>query len=582
MAAAPLALLVNYRPEYRHQWSGKSYYTQLRLDPLPVDDADTLLTTLLGADASLRSLAALLRDRTAGNPLFLEESVRALAETGALQGTPGDYRLVRPVPAIEVPASVQAVLAARIDRLGPDDKRLLQCAAVIGYAVPVAQLRAIAGADDTALREALTRLQAAELLYETRLYPEVEYTFKHALTHDVAYGSLLREQRRGLHAALVAALETRHAEEHTETLAHHARLAEDWSRAARYARLAADRSAALCADAESVALYEQTLEALGRLPDTLETAREGIDVRFALRAPLWRAGRLDRLAPIFAEVETLARRHGQLERLDTVAGFLTQFYWASGEYSKSIGYGERCVAVAEARHDLALRVSAEFYLGHAWASSGRLPEARAHYARIYELASGRETDRFGLSGLPYSGSCAYDALCALELGDGQEALALLERGAHVADAAGHLYSQTVIGVYRAFILAHLGRAEDARAIGEATVATCRERRFVGQMMLALLATGIALGQLGRAPDGARLVEECVVAPGGDQRALRPWADALPARAAPPRQRCARPGGADRGGSASLCRAQPRRKLRGVARGGAGAHRSGTGRSRAGA
>jgi predicted ATPase len=449
MAATPLALLVNYRPEYRHQWGGKSYYTQLRLDPLPLDDADTLLGALLGRDASLRPLVALLRERTAGNPLFLEESVRALVETGALHGTPGEYRLVRPVPAVEVPASVQAVLAARIDRLSPDDKRLLQCAAVIGYAVPLPLLRAIAGLDDTALREALARLQAAELLYETRLYPEVEYTFKHALTHDVAYGTLLREQRRVLHAAIVAALETRKGDEHAEALAHHAQLGEDWARAARYARLAADRAAALCADAESVALYEQTLEALGRLPDTRDTARAGIDTRLALRAPLWRAGRLDRLAPIFDEVETLARRHGELERLDTVTGFLTQLYWAMGEYGKSLEHGRRCVAIAEAPDDLALRLNAEFYMGHAWASSGWFAEARAHHARIYSLLSGRETERFGLSGLPDSGSCAYDAWSALELGNAAEAQALLERGGRVADAAGHLYSQTVIGVYGA-------------------------------------------------------------------------------------------------------------------------------------
>src|SRR5207248_2636486 len=129
----------------------------------------------------------------------------------------------------------------------------------------------------------------------------------------------------------------------------------------------------------------RALEALDRLPETHDSARAGIDVRLALRAPLWRAGRLDRLAPIFDEVQTLARRHGEQERLDAVAAFLTQFYWASGDYAKSIEYGERCLAMADARDDLGLRVSAHFYIGHAWASSGRLPEARAQYARGYAL-----------------------------------------------------------------------------------------------------------------------------------------------------------------------------------------------------
>jgi class 3 adenylate cyclase/tetratricopeptide (TPR) repeat protein len=509
MAAVPLALLVNYRPEYRHGWSGKSYYAQLRLDPLPPDTVGALLEALLGRDPSLAPLASLLRERTGGNPLFLEESVRSLVETGALRGTAGDYRLARPVPSMEVPASVQAVLAARIDRLAPQDKRLLQCAAAIGYEVPLPLLRAIAGVDETALRDGLARLQAGELVYETRLYPDVEYTFKHALTHDVAYGSLLREQRRTLHATIAAALEAGAAEEHAAALAHHAGLGEDWPRAARWARVAADQAAALCADAESVALYEQALTALARLPETAETARAGLDVRFALRAPLWRAGRLDRLAPLFREVESLATRHGQTDRLDAVAAFLTQFYWASGDYRKSIEYGERSLALAERRDDLALRASTHFYLGHSWRSMGRLPDGRAHYARVYALLEGRETERCGLSGLPFSGSCAYDAWSALELGDGAEALELIERGARVADRAGHLYSQIVITIYRAWVLMLLGRADEARPVAEAALATCRERNFAGQTMIALMALGLTLGELGRAAEGVPLVEECI-------------------------------------------------------------------------
>src|SRR5207245_4941746 len=162
-------------------------------------------------------------------------------ETGALHGTPGDYRLVRLVPAVEVPASVQAVLAARIDRLAQDDKRMLQCAAVIGYEVPLRLLRVIAGADEAALREGLTRLQAAELLYETRLFPDVEYTFKHALTHDVAYGSLLQDRRRALHARIVNAIEALYSDrlmEHVEQLADHAFRGQVWDKAVQYLRQA--------------------------------------------------------------------------------------------------------------------------------------------------------------------------------------------------------------------------------------------------------------------------------------------------------------------------------------------------------
>src|SRR5262249_48196893 len=175
LPTARLLLLVNYRPEYQHGWGSKTYYTQLRLDPLPPANADEFLQALLGDDASLAPLKQLLIARTEGNPFFLEESVRALVETGVLAGAPGSYRLVQPLQGLQVPATVQAVLAARIDRLPPEEKRLLQTAAVIGTEVPFALLQVIAKASEAALHRGLAHLQAAEFLYETHLFPERAY-----------------------------------------------------------------------------------------------------------------------------------------------------------------------------------------------------------------------------------------------------------------------------------------------------------------------------------------------------------------------------------------------------------------------
>ena len=212
LPTARLLLLVNYRPEYQHAWGSKTSYTQLPLDPLPPASADELLQALVGDDPSLAPLTRLLIARTEGNPFFLEESVRTLVETGALVGEPGAYRLAQSLPTIQVPATVQAVLAARIDRLSPEDKRLLQTAAVIGTEVPFPLLQAIGEVPEEALHRGLDHLQAAELLYETRLFPEREYTFKHALTHEVAYGGLLQERRRVLHGRIVEVLEALAAE----------------------------------------------------------------------------------------------------------------------------------------------------------------------------------------------------------------------------------------------------------------------------------------------------------------------------------------------------------------------------------
>jgi class 3 adenylate cyclase/ABC-type thiamine transport system ATPase subunit len=224
LPTARLLLLVNYRPDYRHGWGSKTYYTQLRLDPLPQASADAFLRALLGDDPSLTPLTPLLIQRTEGNPSFLEESVRTLVETGALVGEPGGYRVAHALPTLQMPATVQAVLAARIDRLPPEEKRLLQTAAVIGTEVPFALLQAVGELPEEALHLSLTHLQDAEFLYEVSLFPELVYTFKHALTQEVAYGSLLHERRRALHAHIVEALERLAAD----------RLAEQVDRLARY------------------------------------------------------------------------------------------------------------------------------------------------------------------------------------------------------------------------------------------------------------------------------------------------------------------------------------------------------------
>jgi len=264
----PVLLLVNYRPEYEDRWISKTYHTRLRVDPLPPESADALLAALLGDAPAMGPLKALLKERTGGNPLFLEESVRALAEAGALGGPRGAHHLNRDLGALDVPPTVQALLAARIDRLPPEDKHLLQAAAVIGTDVPLALLRGLVEVDDDGLSRGLARLQAGELLYETRLFPESEYTFKHALIHDVAYQSLLQDQRRALHrrvGELIEARQAGRAGELAETLAGHYEHGEVWPAAARQHRLAALRAKERFAYASGVRACERAIEIAERV-----------------------------------------------------------------------------------------------------------------------------------------------------------------------------------------------------------------------------------------------------------------------------------------------------------------------------
>ena len=289
LPTARLLLLVNYRPEYQHGWGSKTYYTQLRLDPLPPAGAAEVLQALLGDDPSLAPLKPLLIARTEGNPFFLEESVRTLVETGVLLGEPGAYQLAQALPTIQVPATVQAVLAARMDRLPAEEKRLLQTAAVIGTEVPLPLLQAIAELPEAALHRSLAHLQAAEFLYETRLFPDHEYTFKHALTHEVAYGSLLQERRRVLHARIVEALEALAGDrvaEQVERLAHHALRGEVWDKALAYCRQAGEKAMARSASPRGRGVLRAGAQRPPHLPEQRDTREQAIDLRLALRSAL--------------------------------------------------------------------------------------------------------------------------------------------------------------------------------------------------------------------------------------------------------------------------------------------------------
>jgi class 3 adenylate cyclase/tetratricopeptide (TPR) repeat protein len=374
-----LLLLVNYRPEYQHGWGNKTYYMQLRLDPLPPASADELLTTLLGHDPSVQPLTQLLIVRTEGNPFFLEESVRTLVEDGVLVGTSGAYRLAQALPTIQVPATVQAVLAARIDRLAADAKHLLQTAAVIGHEVPLVLLQAIADLAEEALHRSLAQLQGAEFLYETCLFPDREYTFKHALTHEVAYGSLLQERRRTLHGRIVETMEALAGDrltEQVERLAHHALRGEVWEKVVPYCRQAGMKALVRSALREVVASFEQALGALQHLPDRRDTREQAIDLRLDLcGTALLPLGEHGQSLVHLRAADTLATALGDHHRLGHIAARLCATLWFMGDNAGALAAGQRALALATAVGDLPLVAHAKARLGNVYQALGDYPQA---------------------------------------------------------------------------------------------------------------------------------------------------------------------------------------------------------------
>ena len=368
LPGARLLLLVTYRREYQHGWGQKSYYTQLRLDPLPPAGADELLHVLLGDHPSLAPLTRLLIERAEGNPFFLEEGVRALVETRVLGGGRGQYSLAKDAATLQIPATVQAVLAARIDRLPPEERHLLQTAAVIGVDVPFALLRDIAGLPEEAVSAGLARLQATEFLYEANFFPELEYAFTHALTHEVAYGSLPQERRRAVHARIVEAIETRHRDrlgEHIERLAHHALRGELREKAVHYLRQAGGKAAARSALQDARAWFEQALGVLEALPEDPSTLEQAFEIRLELRLVLHQLGEVRRTLERLREAEALAERLNDDRRRGRVCAVMIYIHSLRGELDEALATGTRALEIAGRLGDLRLRILTTSYLDQA-------------------------------------------------------------------------------------------------------------------------------------------------------------------------------------------------------------------------
>src|ERR1700732_503157 len=309
VASARILMLVNYRPEYHHAWGNRAFYPQLPLAPLGGQNADEMLHALLGVDASLQSLKRLIIDKTQGNPFFMEEIVRALVEQGVLVRN-GATRLTKPLTEIHVPPPVHGILASRIDALPASHKDVLQTLAVIGKDFPLNLVRHITASPDDRLEPILKGLQASEFIYERPALGEAEYTFKHALTQEVAYNSVLMERRRLLHERTGEAIEALFKEridDHLAELAHHYSRTANTRKAVEYLSRAGSQAAARSAHSEAATRLSSALESLKQLPDDAERARQELSLQSVLGLSLgtingWAAAELE---PVYARAREL-------------------------------------------------------------------------------------------------------------------------------------------------------------------------------------------------------------------------------------------------------------------------------------
>jgi predicted ATPase len=308
--------------------------------------------------------------------------VRTLVETKVLVGEPGAYRLAQNLPTIQVPATVQTVLAARIDRLPPEEKQLLQAAAVIGTEVSLPLLQTIAELPEAALYRGLAHLQAAEFLYETRLFPECTYTFKHALTQQVAYQSLLTSTRQRYHQQLAQALAARPetVETQPELLAHHYTEAGLPGQAVEYWQRAGQRPIERSANLEAISHFTRGVEILNTLPDTTERAQQELLLQTALASTCIAVKGMaaPETGQAYARAHALCQQVGNTPQLIPVLQGLRRFYYGRAEYQRARELGEQLLRLAQSLQDPGALVEAHLALGILLLSLGELTEARTH------------------------------------------------------------------------------------------------------------------------------------------------------------------------------------------------------------
>jgi class 3 adenylate cyclase/tetratricopeptide (TPR) repeat protein len=505
LAPARILLLVTCRLEYERGWDARPYSIELRIDPLEPDSAGHLLDALLGDDATLQPLKRLLAQRTGGNPFFLEESIRALAELGTLAGEPGAYRLTGPLAAIRVPSTVQPVIAARIDRLSPAHKPLLQAAAVIGTSVPFPLLHTIAELPDETLRQGLAHLQSAEFLHETDRFPEPEYRFKHALTQEVAYASLLYDRRRALHANIMRAAENLYGDrlpEHIERLSHHALRGEVWDKAVSYCHQAGAKAAAKSAHRDAAARFTEALAAIAHLPQSDAVMKQAFDLRFSLRTSLSPLGEFRRSFELLSEAEVIATTLNDPARLARVFTFKALYFWSIGQQDRAIDAAEEALTTAQQVGERPSEVLATLF-------AARARHARGDYAQAVNLLNwvigatdGDRANFLGMANLPSVSARTWLSWSLAECGGFGPAMVRGDEGVFIAEAVDHLVSR--IYAYMALGIVHLRRGDVAAAI------TNLERAFqMSDRGDLLMARTMVAGYLGRAYTLSRREAEAI-------------------------------------------------------------------------
>lgn len=475
---APVTVVVTYRPEHVPAWTQRSHVALVRLRPLSHPEANELLDGLLGTDHSLVRVRARLLEWTGGSPLYLRETVRDLVERHRLVGPPGDRRYAESAEDIDVPDSLRSVIGARVDRLPPGPRRLLQLAAVLGESAPLALLEDLAEDRAGTMTEDLAVLEAAEFVTRRPHTAEPGFAFRHAIIRDTVYTHLSRGRRRALHDRAIGCIRERFGDrvnDHTARLAEHAYRAERWGEAVTLLQRSGDLAIERSAHHEAAALWEQALRALRHVPPSPERDAQEIELRASLRPALVTYGRMRQALSHLERAEELTRSRGDADRLAWTLIHTSHCHNLIGTMSPAVASGREALALGERRDDEVVQAEARLAICQALTFAGEASAALDVLAPVADLFAGRlRMARHGMAGVRGAWAAGLSALACAQLGDLPRARSLTIESQRSAAEGG----RAVDGAFSTFVAGSVelaaGRPDRAAVLLEGGIAAAEE------------------------------------------------------------------------------------------------------------
>ncbi|MFQ5477267.1 MAG: AAA family ATPase [Candidatus Binatia bacterium] len=534
LATTQILLLVTYRPEYRHDWSSRSHYSHLRIDPLGSAEALEMLGTLLGDGVPARTEPLIQRilQRTDGNPFFIEEVVRMLADEEVLSGRPGHYRLERTPRELHIPATVQAVLASRIDRLPAGGKDLLQTLAVIGQTFSAALVqRVLAQAGHGLDIGVLSDLKAAEFIFEQPAFPQPEYRFKHTLTHEVAYGAVLGNRRRAIHESAARAIEDLYRSElagHYCELARHYSCSDNKAKAVQYLRLAGQQALQRSAYDEAIVQFTKVIELIETLPETTERDAQELALQTTLGAALgvargWAAAEVEQT---YGRALELCERTVETEQLCLTLGGLSVMHFIRGNLPSALELGARYLDLAKDSEDTGLAIGAHQIVGATQHFLGEFSVALNHHEQVIAVYDAKRHHRLRVlhGGFDQGVACLALAGAGLVLlGYPDQALARVQEALRLAENLAHPFSRGFALIWASSVLRERREWQAVRDRTDELIALSSEHGFPFWLERGRLYSGLALAEQGQLEGGIsqiRAVLDVIQTSGANLG--RPW------------------------------------------------------------